>query len=82
MTGFPELLGRLVDALNDANVPFMIAGSFASTAHGLPRATQDLGIVIDPPAPGARSSPASRRMSTTSTSTLRATRFVAARCST
>jgi len=27
----------------------MIAGSFASTAHGLPRATQDLDVVIDPP---------------------------------
>jgi hypothetical protein len=26
----------------------MIAGSFASAAHGLPRATQDLDIVIDP----------------------------------
>jgi hypothetical protein len=49
----PELLGRLVDGLNDANIPFMIAGSFASTAHGLPRATQDLDIVIDPPDPGA-----------------------------
>lgn len=27
----------------------MIAGSFASTAHGLPRTTQDLDLVIDPP---------------------------------
>jgi TldD protein len=26
----------------------MVTGSFASTAHGLPRATQDLDIVIDP----------------------------------
>jgi hypothetical protein len=49
MNGFAELLRRLVDALDDAKVPFMIAGSFASTAHGLPRATQDLDIVIDPP---------------------------------
>jgi hypothetical protein len=49
MNGFPELLRRLVDALDGAKVPFMIAGSFASTAHGLPRATQDLDVVIDPP---------------------------------
>lgn len=27
----------------------MIAGSFASTAHGLPRTTQDVDVVIDPP---------------------------------
>ena len=27
----------------------MVAGSFASTAHGLPRSTQDLDLVIDPP---------------------------------
>lgn len=27
----------------------MIAGSFASAAHGLPRTTQDLDVVIDPP---------------------------------
>jgi hypothetical protein len=53
MIGFPELLRRLVAALDGANVPFMIAGSFASTAHGLPRATQDLDIVIDPPNPAA-----------------------------
>ncbi|MEO8549903.1 MAG: hypothetical protein ABI678_08010 [Kofleriaceae bacterium] len=30
-------------------MPFMIAGSFASTAHGLPRTTQGLDVVIDPP---------------------------------
>jgi hypothetical protein len=27
----------------------MIAGSFASTTHGVPRTTQDLDLVIDPP---------------------------------
>jgi hypothetical protein len=53
MNDFSELLRRLVDALDDAKIPFMIAGSFASTAHGLPRATQDLDIVIDPPGPDA-----------------------------
>src|SRR5439155_19941918 len=49
MNGFSELLARLVGALDGAKIPFMIAGSFASTAHGLPRTTQDLDVVIDPP---------------------------------
>src|SRR5882724_10700168 len=49
MTDTQALLERLVAAFAQANVPFMIAGSFASTAHGLPRATQDLDVVIDPP---------------------------------
>ncbi len=48
MSDLRDLLERIVPALHQAGVPFMIAGSFASTAHGLPRATQDLDIVIDP----------------------------------
>ena len=52
-TDLQGLLGRLVSLLDAAGVPFMIAGSFASTAHGLPRTTQDLDVVIDPPSPGA-----------------------------
>jgi hypothetical protein len=47
------LLDRLVRLLDAAHVPFMIVGSFASSAHGLPRTTQDLDIVVDPPSPGA-----------------------------
>ncbi|HEY1551444.1 MAG TPA: hypothetical protein VGG28_26625 [Kofleriaceae bacterium] len=47
------MLERLVAATEHARVPFMIAGSFASTAHGLPRTTQDLDVVIDPPDAGA-----------------------------
>jgi hypothetical protein len=43
------LLDRIVRLLEAANVPFMIAGSFASAAHGMPRTTQDLDLVIDPP---------------------------------
>ena len=49
MTELQGLLKRLVDALDAAGIPFMIAGSFASTAHGFPRTTQDLDVVIDPP---------------------------------
>ncbi len=47
-TDLGRLLERLVTLLDEANVPFMIAGSFASTAHGVPRTTQDLDLVIDP----------------------------------
>jgi hypothetical protein len=48
MSELQGLLERLVEMLDTAGVPFMIAGSFASTAHGLPRTTQDLDVVIDP----------------------------------
>ncbi len=53
MTELQGLLERLVRLLDEAGVPFMIAGSFASAAHGLPRTTQDLDVVIDPPSPAA-----------------------------
>ena len=43
------LLDRVAQMLEAAGIPFMVAGSFASTAHGLPRSTQDLDLVIDPP---------------------------------
>jgi len=47
------LLGRVAHLLEAAGIPFMVAGSFASTAHGLPRSTQDLDLVIDPPSAAA-----------------------------
>jgi hypothetical protein len=53
MTSLESLLERIVRLLDAASIPFMIAGSFASTAHGIPRTTQDLDIVIDPPTPEA-----------------------------
>jgi hypothetical protein len=46
------LLAWLVAALDGAGVPYMIVGSFASSAHGIPRTTQDLDVVIDPDEPG------------------------------
>lgn len=49
MTELQGLLERIVRLLDDAGVPFMIAGSFASAAHGMPRTTQDVDVVIDPP---------------------------------
>lgn len=43
-----ELLRLIVDACDDAEIPHMIAGSFASTYHSDPRMTRDIDIVIDP----------------------------------
>lgn len=45
-----DLLREVVQALDDAGIPHMLVGSFASTAHGAPRSTQDIDIVIDPTA--------------------------------
>jgi hypothetical protein len=42
------LLSRLVPALDRAQVPYMLTGSVASSAHGAPRSTRDLDIVIAP----------------------------------
>lgn len=49
MSDLQTLLGEMTRLLDTAGVPFMIAGSFASTTHGLPRTTYDVDIVIDPP---------------------------------
>jgi len=42
------VLGRILDALEEVGIPYMIVGSFASGFHGEFRATQDADIVIDP----------------------------------
>ena len=42
------LLLRLRDALERAQVLYMLTGSFASTTYGKPRGTQDVDIVIAP----------------------------------
>ena len=43
-----DLLARVVPALDRAQVPYMLTGSVASSAHGNPRSTRDLDIVIAP----------------------------------
>jgi len=43
-----DVLRRILDALTKAQIPYMFTGSFASSYHGTPRATQDLDIVISP----------------------------------
>jgi hypothetical protein len=48
MTTQRESLARLILLLDQAGIPYMIAGSLSSSAYGRPRATQDADIVIDP----------------------------------
>ncbi|MGQ0703512.1 MAG: hypothetical protein ACT4PM_10315 [Gemmatimonadales bacterium] len=43
-----ELLRRVIGALDQAGIPYMITGSFAAAVHGVPRATQDIDLVIAP----------------------------------
>jgi len=41
------LLKRIVEALDDTGIPFMLTGSLASSLQGEPRATHDIDLVID-----------------------------------
>jgi hypothetical protein len=43
-----DLLARLIAALNAADVPYMLTGSYASSLHSIPRATRDIDIIIFP----------------------------------
>lgn len=43
-----DLVRRLIEILDAAGVPYMLTGSFASSLHGMPRATQDIDLVIAP----------------------------------
>jgi hypothetical protein len=45
-----DLLARLIGALDQAGVPYMLTGSLASSIHGMPRASNDFDIVIAPTA--------------------------------
>src|SRR5437868_4486278 len=46
--GVASLFERLRRALEIAGVPYFITGSFVSSAHGIPRSTNDIDIVIAP----------------------------------
>lgn len=39
---------KLRAALETAGIPYFVTGSFASSAHGIPRSTNDIDIVISP----------------------------------
>jgi hypothetical protein len=42
----PELLKRVVDALDDASIDYMVTGSLASSLQGEPRTTHDIDLVV------------------------------------
>ena len=43
-----DLFERLIPLLERASIPYMVAGSVASSVHGSPRSTQDVDLVIAP----------------------------------
>lgn len=43
-----EAIRRIVEALDRAGIPYMLTGSFASSYHGVPRASQDIDLVVAP----------------------------------
>ncbi len=43
-----DLFERLIPLLEEAGIPYMVAGSIASSVHGSPRSTQDVDLVIAP----------------------------------
>lgn len=43
-----DFLSRLLAAFERVKLPYMLTGSVASSAHGVPRSTRDLDIVIAP----------------------------------
>ena len=50
-----ELLKKAVAALESANTPYMLTGSFASSLQGEPRLTHDIDLVVAITPDGARS---------------------------
>ena len=48
MSGVSGPLRAIVALLEDAAIPYMVVGSFASMVHGEPRTTHDIDVVIDP----------------------------------
>lgn len=48
----PSVLGRVVDILDGADVPYMLTGSLAAAYHATPRATKDLDMIIETDAVG------------------------------
>ena len=48
MTDQKDFLKRLLDALENAGIAYMLSGSLGSSFHGRPRATNDVDIVIAP----------------------------------
>lgn len=49
MSAFRALIARLRAALHEASVPFVVGGSFALAARGVPRFTQDIDVMVFAP---------------------------------
>jgi hypothetical protein len=47
MSSLRHAAQQLIDALRQTSIPYAIGGSFASSIHGIARATQDLDLIID-----------------------------------
>jgi hypothetical protein len=43
-----EVFHRITAALDQAGIPYMLTGSFASAYYGVPRTTQDIDVVVAP----------------------------------
>ena len=50
----PELLKRLVGALETAGVPYMLTGSTVSSLQGQPRSTHDIDVIVEMSAAAAK----------------------------
>ena len=44
-----EPLSRVLEVLDRLEIPWLIGGSVASSAHGIPRTTLDIDLVVDFP---------------------------------
>jgi hypothetical protein len=44
----PDIFHHITGALEKVGIPYMLTGSYASSFHGAPRATQDIDLVIAP----------------------------------
>jgi len=41
-----EIVSRVIDALNQSAIPYMLVGSFSSNLYGVPRSTRDADFVL------------------------------------
>jgi len=48
MTSQEDFLKKMIEKLNEQNIPYMLSGSVSSSLHGQPRATNDADIIIAP----------------------------------
>ncbi len=47
-----DVLNGVLDLLDELGIPYMVTGSFASNAHGVPRVTQDADLIVEADLPG------------------------------